>query len=153
MANTYTQIHIQAVFAVKYRAGLIASPWKDELYRYMTGILQHYGHKVLQINGMPDHIHILFGMRPTQALSELMQHVKQDSSGWINQKGFVLGKFAWQEGYGAFSYGRSDVPNVIAYIKNQEEHHRKRTFQEEYLEFLKDFEIDHDERYIFKPAE
>jgi len=153
MANTYTQIHIQTVFAVKYRAGLIASPWKDELYRYMTGIIQHYGHKVLQINGVPDHVHILFGMRPNQALSDLMQHVKQDSSKWIDQKGFVLGKFAWQEGYGAFSYSRSDVPNVIAYIKDQEEHHRKMSFQEEYLKYLKDFEIDHDEQYIFKPAE
>lgn len=153
MANTYTQIHIQAVFAVKYRAGLIASPWKDELYRYMTGIIQHYGHKVLQINGVPDHVHILFGMRPNQALSDLMQHVKQDSSKWIDQKGFVLGKFAWQEGFGAFSYSNRDVPNVIAYIKNQEEHHHRMSFQQEYVKFLKDYEVDHDERYIFKPAE
>lgn len=153
MANTYTQIHIQVVFAVQNRGSLIAQAWKDELYRYITGIVQACGHKLLQINGMPDHLHILFGMRPTQALSELVQHVKQDSSKWINQKGFVRGRFSWQEGYGAFSYSKRDVPHVIAYIQNQEEHHRVRTFQEEYVEFLKDFEIEHDERYIFKGVE
>jgi putative transposase len=153
MANTYTQIHIQVVFAVQNRHSLIAQVWKDELYRYITAIVQASGHKLLQINGMPDHLHILFGMRPTQALSDLVQHVKQDSSKWINQKGFVPGKFSWQEGYGGFSYSRRDVPNVIAYIDNQEEHHRTRSFQEEYVEILKDFEIEHDERYIFKEVE
>lgn len=153
MANTYTQIHIQVVFAVQNRGGLILSAWKQELYRYITGIIQNYGHKVLQINGMPDHIHVLLGMRPTQGLSDLMQQVKQDSSKWINQRGFVRGSFAWQEGYGAFSYAKSDVPKVIAYIQDQEEHHRKRSFQEEYLELLHTFGIDHDERYIFKPVE
>lgn len=113
MANTYTQIHIQTVFAVQGRANLITTAWKDELYRYITGIIQNHGHKLLQINGMPDHLHILFGMRPTQALSVLMQQVKQDSSAWINQKGFVRGRFSWQEGYGAFSYSKRDVPDVI----------------------------------------
>ncbi len=150
MANTYTQIHIQIVFAVQYRGSLIAPAWKEELYRYITSIVQTSGHKMLQINGMPDHLHILFGMRPTQALSDLVQHVKQDSSKWINEKGFVRGRFSWQEGYGAFSYSKREVANVIAYIQAQEEHHRVRTFQEEYVEFLKDFEIEHDERYIFK---
>lgn len=150
MANTYTQIHIQIVFAVQYRGSLIAPAWKEELYRYITSIVQTSGHKMLQINGMPDHLHILFGMRPTQALSDLVQHVKQDSSKWINEKGFVRGRFSWQEGYGAFSYSKREVANVIAYIQDQEEHHRVRTFQEEYVEFLKDFEIEHDERYIFK---
>lgn len=153
MANTYTQIHIQIVFAVQNRRSLIAPVWKEELYRYITSIVQTPGHKMLQINGMPDHLHILFGMRPTQALSDLVQHVKQDSSKWINEKGFVRGRFSWQEGYGAFSYSKREVPNVIAYIQDQEEHHRVRTFHEEYVEFLKDFEIEHDERYIFKELE
>lgn len=153
MANTYTQIHIQVVFAVQNRQSLIAESWKEVLYRYITAIVQGSGHKLLQINGMPDHLHVLFGMRPTQALSDLVQHIKQDSSKWINAKGLVRGKFSWQEGYGAFSYSNRDVPHVIAYIQNQEEHHRVRSFHEEYVEFLKDFEIAHDERYIFKDLE
>lgn len=153
MANTYTQLHVQAVFAVQDRQSLISATWKDELYKYMTGIIQNHDHKVLHINGMPDHIHILFGMRPTQSLSDLMKQVKQDSSKWINQKGLVNGKFAWQAGYGAFSYSKNDVPKVVNYIKNQEEHHKSKTFNEEYLELLKDFEIDFDERYLFHPIE
>jgi putative transposase len=153
MANTYTQIHIQLVFAVQNRASLISPAWKEELHQYITGVIQKYDHKLLRINGMPDHIHILFGMRPTQALSDLVQHVKQDSSKWINEKRLSQGKFAWQSGFGAFSYSRSDVPNVIAYIRDQEKHHQVRTFQEEYLELLKAFEVEHDERYIFKPVE
>ncbi len=150
MANTYTQIHIQAVFAVQNRQSLIKNEWKDELYKYITGIFQNYGHKMLQINGMSDHIHILIGMRPTQSLSDLMKVVKQDSSKWINQKSFLNEKFSWQAGYGAFSYSKSDVPNVINYIKNQETHHKSKTFTEEYLQLLKDFEIEFDDRYILK---
>jgi REP element-mobilizing transposase RayT len=153
MANTYTQIHIQTVFAVKNRKGLINSEWKDELFKYITGIIQSYNHKVLQINGMPDHIHILFGMRPTQSLSDLMKQVKQDSSKWINKKGFVKTSFSWQAGYGAFSYASSDISNVINYIKNQEQHHKTKTFADEYLNLLQDFNIDYDDRYIFKPIE
>ncbi|WP_410005833.1 IS200/IS605 family transposase [Aequorivita nionensis] len=150
MANTYTQIHIQAVFAVQNRQSLINPEWKDELYKYITGIIQSYNHKMLQINGMPDHIHIFFGMRPTQSLSDLMKQVKQDSSKWINTKGFVNGKFSWQEGYGAFSYSKSHIPRVIKYITNQEEHHKTKTFANEYLELLKESGIDYDERYILK---
>ncbi len=160
MANTYTQIHIQTVFAVQNRQSLIKNEWKDELYKYITGIIQNQDHKVLQINGMPDHIHILFGMRPTQPLMDLMKQVKQDSSkclpageAGINQKGVVNGKFSWQAGYGTFSYAKNDLPKIIAYIKNQEEHHRSKTFQEEYLQLLKDFEIDFENRYIFHPIE
>ncbi len=107
MANTYTQIHIQVVFAVQNRQSLIKNEWKDELYKYITGIIQNHNHKLLQINGMPDHIHILFGMRPKQSLSDLMKQVKQDSSKWINSKGFVNGKFSWQAGFGAFSYAKN----------------------------------------------
>lgn len=150
MANTYTQIHIQFVFAVKFRDAVIHSSWKDELYRYMTGIVQNNKHKLIAINGMPDHIHILIGMRPTQSISDLMQDIKGSSSKWINQKGFIKGKFEWQEGYGAFSYGKSQVKDVIAYIENQEQHHSKKTFRDEYMDFLKKFDVEYDEQYIFK---
>lgn len=150
MANTYTQIHIQVVFAVQNRQSLIKNEWKDELYKYITGIIQNHNHKLLQINGMPDHIHILFGIRPKQSLSDLMKQVKQDSSKWINSKGFVHGKFSWQAGFGAFSYAKSDISNVINYIKNQEQHHKSITFQNEYLHLLKEFNIEYDERHILK---
>ena len=152
MANTYTQIHIQAVFSVTDRHCIIRKTWKNELYQYITGIIQNHGHKGLAINGMPDHLHVFFGMRPTQSLSDLMQDVKGDSSKWINKKGFVQGRFSWQEGFGGFSYSKSHVDNVIDYIKNQEIHHHKKSFIEEYLEFLEKFEVPFDERYIFKPV-
>jgi REP element-mobilizing transposase RayT len=152
MANTYTQLHIQAVFAVQNRECIIQPSWKDELYKYITGIVQNNKHKLLTINGMPDHIHILFGFRPTQSLSDLMQDIKGDSSKWINEKGFVRGKFSWQEGYGAFSYSKSELHRIINYIESQEAHHKKETFIEEYLDFLKEFEVDFDDRYIFKPV-
>ncbi len=153
MANTYTQIHIQCVFAVQNRDCIIRNVWKDELYKYISGVIQNNGHKILAINGMPDHVHVFFGMRPVQSLSDLMQDVKGDSSRWINEKGFVKTKFSWQEGYGAFSYSKSHVNNVISYIRNQEEHHRKKTFIEEYNELLEKFEVEYDQRYIFKPVE
>lgn len=150
MANTYTQIQIQVVFAVQNRECIILDAWKEELYKYISGIIQNHNHKVLAINGMPDHLHILFGMRPTQSLSDLMQNVKGDSSKWINQKKFIKGKFSWQEGYGAFSYGKSQINRVIDYINNQEEHHRKRSFLEEYKDFLEKFGVDFDQRFIFQ---
>ena len=153
MANTYTQIHIQAVFAVQNRESLIPPDRKEEVYRYITGIIQNHEHKLLAINGMPDHIHILFGMRPSQAISDLIKQVKQDSSKWINGRGMVRGRFSWQAGFGAFSYSRSDLPRVMAYIREQEKHHRRISFREEYLELLKEFEVEHDERYIFMPAD
>ncbi len=152
MANTYTQIHIQAVFAVQNRECIIHRSWKDELYKYITGIVQNNKHKLLAINGMPDHIHILIGLRPAQSLSDLMQDVKGSSSKWINERGFFKDKFSWQEGYGGFSYRKSEVPNLIQYINNQQEHHRKKTFVEEYLELLNEFEIEYDERFLFKPV-
>ena len=152
MANTYTQIHIQAIFAVQNRKCLIQKSWQDELYKYITGIVQNHNHKLLQINGMPDHVHVFIGMRPTQSVSDLLKIIKGDSSTWINQKGLLKSRFSWQAGYGAFSYGKSQVPNVIKYIQNQEEHHKRKTFIQEYVEFLKAFEIDYDERYIFKPV-
>ncbi len=153
MANTYTQIHLQAIFAVKKRTGLIQKEWKDELYKYITGIIQAQDHKLLAINGMPDHLHVFFGMRPIQSLSDLMQDIKQDSSKWINQKKFIKEKFEWQEGFGGFSYSKSQASRVIAYVQNQEAHHRKITFLDEYKKFLEKFEVDYDERYIFKTPE
>jgi putative transposase len=152
MANTYTQIHIQAVFVVKDRECLIRPGWKNELYKYMTGIIQNHNHKVLAINGIPDHVHILFGMRPVQSLSDLLQDVKGDSSKWINQKGFLNGHFSWQEGFGAFSYCKAHINNVINYIGNQELHHKTETFYDEYIRLLKFHAIDFDSRYIFKPV-
>jgi putative transposase len=139
--------------AVKNRTGLIQKEWKGELYKYITGIIQKQDHKLLAINGMPDHLHIFFGMRPSQSLSDLMQAVKQDSSKWINQRKFIKEKFQWQGGFGAFSYGRSQASRVITYVQNQELHHRKITFPSEYKEFLEKFDIDYDERYIFKALE
>ena len=153
MANTYTQIHIHAVFAVQNRLSLIQKQWQDELYKYITGIISHNGHKLLQIGGMPDHVHVLFGMRPIQSLSNLMQDIKGSSSLWINKKQLVRGKFSWQEGYGAFSYGKSQIDKVVKYIQQQEMHHKKRNFEEEYLELLKLFEIEFEERYILRNPE
>lgn len=153
MPNTYTQIHLQLVFAVKNRTATIAPTWKHDLYGYMTGIIHHYDHKLLIINGMPDHVHILIGMRPTQSLSDLMRHIKQDSSKWINDNRLTGSHFAWQEGYGAFSYGKSQLPAVVKYIENQEEHHKKRSFLDEYRQFLDAFGIEYDDRYLFKPLE
>ncbi len=151
MPNTFTQIHIQTVFTVQDRAAIIRKEWKDDLFRYITAIIQNAGHKVLAINGMPDHVHVLFGMRPTQSLSDLMQVIKGDSSRWVNNQKVITARFSWQEGYGAFSYSRSHVPAVIRYIHNQEEHHRTRTFVEEYHDLLRKFEIPFDDRYSFQP--
>ena len=150
MANTYTQIHLQFVFVVKFRKALIDKSFKEELYQYITGIVQSYGHKMLAINGVEDHVHVFIGMRPTQSISDLMQDIKGSSSKWINEKKFLKVKFEWQEGYGAFSYSKSHVQNVINYVKNQEKHHAKQTFRDEYIEFLKKFDIEYDEQYIFK---
>lgn len=153
MANTYTQIHIQAVFPVKYRLSQIQNEWKDELYKYITGILQNQKHKMLAINGMSDHLHIFFGMRPTQSLSDLMQDIKGGSSQWINDQKITKRKFEWQQGYGAFSYCRSEVGKVVAYIRNQELHHEKRSFLQEYRLLLEEFEIDYNLQYVFKELE
>lgn len=150
MANTYTQIHVQFVFAVKYRNGLIHSSFKEELYQYIAGIIKKNNHKLLAINGVEDHIHIFIGMRPTQSISDLLQDIKGSSSKWINEKKFLKVKFEWQEGYGAFSYSKSHVANVIRYIQNQEVHHKKESFKDEYLKFLEAFAIEYDERYVFK---
>ena len=153
MADTFTQIHIHTVFAVQNRESLISKDWREDLYKYIIAIIQNHDHKVLAIGGMGDHVHVLFGFRPTQSLSDLMQQVKRNSSEWINKSRRVIGKFSWQEGYGAFSYGKSQVPNVIDYIKNQEKHHARQTFSEEYKKFLDKFEVDYNPKYIFHEIE
>jgi REP element-mobilizing transposase RayT len=150
MANTYTQIYLQFVFAVKDRNSLIQPEWKDELFKYITGIIQTNKHKLIAINGISDHIHVFIGYKPHQLIPELLQDVKGNSSKWINERQFVTGKFQWQEGYGAFSYSHSQIDAVVKYIQNQDEHHRKKSFQEEYSDFLKRFNVLHDERYIMK---
>jgi REP element-mobilizing transposase RayT len=149
MANTYTQLHLQFVFAVKHRAALIDDLWKDRLLQYITGIIQNNQHKLLQINNMPDHIHILVGFRPHQAISDFVQNVKSESTKWVKENNFSK-TFAWQTGYGAFSYSKSHVPDVIRYIQAQEQHHRKQTFLEEYRMMLTAFGIEFEEQYIFK---
>jgi putative transposase len=153
MANTYTQMHVQMVFAVKNRNAMIESEWENDLYKYMTGIIQNYNHKVLAINGMPDHVHVFIGMRPTQSLSDLMENIKGSSSKWINESKFTKHKFIWQDGFGAFTYTKIHTQRVLEYVLNQKEHHKKVTFREEYIKLLQWAEIEFDERYIFKEPE
>lgn len=153
MADTYTQIYIQFVFSVQNRNSFIHPEWEDELYKYITGIVQNKSHKMIAIKGMPDHLHMLVGFRPVDHISEFIKVVKGESSKWISEKGFVNGRFNWQEGYGAFSYSRSQIDQVYHYIMNQKEHHQAKTFLEEYRELLKKFEVDYNERYIFKPID
>jgi putative transposase len=150
MSSTFSQIYIQIVFAVKGRQSLIQQSWEEELYKYITGIIQNKGQKMLAINGMPDHIHILIGMKPSCNLSDLVREVKKASNGFINEKKFCPYKFEWQEGYGAFSYSHSALENVFGYIANQKEHHRKKSFHEEYVDFLKKFEVEFKEEYLFE---
>lgn len=150
MPNTYTQITIHLIFAVKNRENLLKKSIRPELFKYMSGIVKNKNHKLLAINGVPDHVHLLIGQSPTMALSDLVRDIKNNSSKFINQKKLVVGKFRWQTGYGAFSYSRSQRPNVIKYIENQEEHHKVKTFREEYLEILQKFDVEYDSEYIFE---
>ena len=150
MANTYTQMYIQIVFAVKRRQNLIQKKWKDELHKYICGIVNGKGQKVYAIGGVEDHIHILVSIKPNIAISDLLRDIKANSSKWINENEFVRGKFQWQEGFGAFSYAQSQLDNVIAYVNNQEQHHQKKTFKVEYLTLLQKFNIEYDEKYLFE---
>ena len=150
MANTYSQIYIQVVFAVNGRLSLIRPEFKEEAYKYMTGIVRNNGQKLIAINGMSDHVHILIGLKPAMALSDLVRDIKADSSNFINKKKWVRGGFSWQEGCGAFSYGHSQLDTIIRYIQNQEQHHRRRSFKDEYLAWLKKFDIPFEEKYVFK---
>ena len=150
MANTYHQVYIQAVFAVKYRAAVLDKEWRKEVFGVIGNLINESGCKTIIVNGVEDHVHCFLGLKPTVSISELMKTVKAKSSKYINDNRFLLNRFEWQEGYGAFSYSKSHVQNVINYIQNQEERHKTKSFQEEYLEFLEAFEVDYDERYIFK---
>lgn len=149
MPGTFSQIYIQIIFAVKGRNSLISSTWEEDLYKYISGIVQNKKQKMLAINGMPDHIHFLIGMRPACCLSDLIREVKKSSNTFIKEEGFTRYKFEWQDGYGAFSYSHSALDNVIAYIRNQKEHHKKRSFKDEYKEFLNKFQVDFKDEYLF----
>jgi putative transposase len=148
MAGTFSQIYVQIVFAVKGRENLIGENWKYELNKYIAGIIKAKGQKSIIVNGMPDHIHAFIGLKPIMAISDLVRDIKNNSTNFINKK-YVKGKFSWQEGYGAFSYAHSQVEVVYNYILNQEKHHKKKTFQEEYYEFLKKYEVVFNEKYLF----
>lgn len=150
MPGTFTQIYIQVIFAVKGRESFILQSWEEELYKYIAGIVRNKEQKLLAINGMPDHIHILIGMKPNCCLSDLVREIKKSSNDFINEKKFTRFKFYWQEGYGAFSYSHSALNNVIAYINNQKEHHKKHLFRDEYKEFLTKFQIEHKDEFLFE---
>ena len=150
MPGTFSQIYIQLVFAVKGRENLIANNWKMELNKYIAGIIKGKDQKPIIVNGMPDHIHAFIGIRPAMAISDLIRDIKNNSSNFINDHKLVKGKFAWQDGYGAFSYSHSHIDKVYNYILNQEEHHKKKTFRQEYLSFLKAFDIAFDKKYLFE---
>lgn len=149
MANTYTQLTVQAIFAVRNRQNVITEAWRDELHRYISGILTKDGMKSLAVGGWLDHVHILFGIPPTRNLSDVIRVVKANSSRWVNERGFVQGVFQWQEGYGGFTYSVSQRDAVIKYIMNQEQHHGSLSFRDEYMGLLKDFEVEADSRYLF----
>jgi putative transposase len=150
MPGTFSQLYIQIVFAVKGRKNLIDKKWKDELYKYISGIITNKGQKAIIVNGVSDHIHIFVGLKPSMAISDLVRDIKNNSSNFINDKKFVESKFSWQEGYGAFSYAHSQIEQVYNYILNQEKHHQKQTFKDEYLEFLQKFQIEYNEKYLFE---
>ncbi|HUS10274.1 MAG TPA: IS200/IS605 family transposase [Pyrinomonadaceae bacterium] len=149
MANTFSQIYIQTVFAVSNRQSLIRPEFKEDLYKYISGIVKNQGQKLISINGMTDHIHILIGLKPTIALADLVRDIKSDSTTYVNKNKWVRGKFSWQEGYGAFSYGHSQLDTIIRYIQNQEEHHKRRSFKNEYLTLLRKFDIAFEDKYVF----
>jgi len=153
MANTYSQIYIQVVFAVQGRAAVIPESRREDLHRFMTGVVARRGQKMLAINSMPDHVHLFVNMKPDCPLSHLVRDVKAASSKHIQKRQWVPGRFAWQEGFGAFSYSHSDIGAVIRYIERQQEHHAKRSFRDEYIRLLERYRITYDPRYVFTPTE
>ena len=150
MANTYSQIYIQTVFAVENRQSLITPDFKEDLHKYINGIVNNQGQKLIAINSMPDHVHILIGLKPAMALADLVREIKADSTNFINERKLLHGRFNWQEGYGAFSYGHSQLNTIIRYIQTQEKHHQRRSFKDEYLALLGKFDIGFEEKYVFK---
>jgi REP element-mobilizing transposase RayT len=149
MAGTFSQIYIQYVFAVKRRENLLQKPWREEVFKYMSGIITAKNQKSIIVNGVEDHVHIFVGLKPSMCVADLVRDIKNNSSNFINEQKYLKQKFSWQDGYGAFSYAHSQIGNVYRYIENQEEHHKKKTFRMEYLEFLKKFEVPYDEKYLF----
>jgi len=149
MANTYTQIYLQLVFTPEGRENVIPVKHKEELQKYTTGIIQNRNHKLLAINYLKDHAHIFIGYQPAQPLPDLLRDIKSNTSKFIYEKKWLPGRFRWQEGYGAFSYGHSQINDVIHYINNQEEHHRKTKFRDEYQKLLKIYEVEYDPQYLF----
>ena len=150
MANTFSQIYIQTVFAVENRQSLIQPNFKEDLFKYITGIVKNQGQKLIAINGMPDHVHLLIGLKPAMALADLVREIKADSTNFVNKSRLCRGRFNWQEGYGAFSYGHSQLGTIIRYIQDQERHHQRRLFKDEYLTLLRKFDIAFEENYVFK---
>lgn len=153
MANTYTQMYVHIVFAVKGRASLVRKEWKEELYRYITGVVTARGQKLLAINGAADHVHLLVGIKPTLAVSDLVRDIKANSARFVREKRWVAGRFEWQDGFGAFTLGHSQLSQIIPYIGNQEEHHRARTFREEYVGFLQKYAVEYRPEFLFKEVE
>lgn len=153
MANTYHQLYIQAVFAVKYRRAVLKKEWRPQLFGVIGNLINEGNCKTIIVNGVEDHVHCFFGLRPAVAISELMKSVKAKSSKYINDHSLTPQRFEWQRGYGVFSYRQRDVEMIYNYIQNQEAHHAKQSFKEEYLEYLKEFQIDYDEQYIFNELE
>lgn len=149
MANTLCKIQVHLVFVVKFRLALIKESWEEELFKYITGIVEKRGHKMLAINGMPDHLHIFIGQRPHEALSDLAREIKKASTNFINERKLSRDKFQWQEGFAGFSYAESDVKNVVRYVLNQKEHHREKSFQKEFRKFLDEFDLECDPKYSF----
>ena len=149
MPNTYSQIHVQIVLAVANRDYAIRKSSKDQVEKYISGVINGMQQKLLAISCMPDHAHFLVGLRPSCRISDLVREVKKASTKYINDNRLVMGRFAWQEGFGAFSYSKTEVPDVAHYIKNQEEHHKKDSFQKEYMRILQKTDVDYDPRYLF----
>ena len=150
MPNTYTQIYVQIIFAVQDRQTLISEKIREKLEKYICGIVSNKKSKPLAIYCNPDHTHILIGLHPSVSISDIARDIKSNSSKWINENKWIMGKFHWQEGFGAFTYSKSQIDAVVRYILNQPEHHKKTSFKDEYINFLKKFEIEYDEKYLFK---
>lgn len=150
MANTYTQIYIHVVFAVKHRKSSLKNEWKKDFFAVIGNLINETGSKTIIVNGMEDHVHCFIGYKPKESISDIIQSVKSKSSRWLNKSGKLNHRFEWQKGYGAFSYSKLDINRVYNYIKNQEEHHKKMSFKEEYIDLLKRFNVEYDEKYIFQ---
>lgn len=150
MANTYSQIYLQVVIVVKGRQNLLGKAWRKDVFKYISGIITNKGQKAIIVNGVGNHVHIFVGLSPAMRISDLVRDIKNNTSNYINKNSFVKGRFAWQEGYGVFSYTHSHLDMVYNYILNQEEHHKKHSFKEEYSKFLDDFQIEHDKKYLFE---